>query len=918
MKQQKPKGRAFEQDLHSKTIIAYRINSESLAAIYVSQKETLDTRHFKLVVGVDVVPIHAGELDLATIREQLVTALKSLPNTITLTFSSRLWRDPAWNQHRPDEPNQDLSPEMYMGQLYESATQKQLATQGTRKQKTLRLFFTIQVQEHRKEPPKLNDPLGWGLFQVDAFTKQFREGLKKTAQRIDGSQARRHNQTLHRRLLDAYEQIQSMLRFLRTNLGLIIQPMDEECLYQAIAQRFFLKVSGAPPQYLIVTPTALNEVCQSRYGLGTHLGQNGVPEGTGRYVKLGHYYAGVVTLVDKPGGWDTPTAQLLYLHGIEKSADYWDTECYVEYSHADERLGALKLALVRKQAAAAMDQSLTQGDSGVGASLLVNDAEEAEISIKRGEKIVRCAVVFIVYRKSLAALKTACEQLSSKFSRPALAVVEHHTVRDIWLQSLPITDQLLLKFGSYFSDLDRRSTYFGSEVVGLLPLFAYVSKDNAGVALISFGSTPYYLDFKRLTHTGFFGTTRSGKSVLVSARIFSALCAQMPVIVVDYSVTYVDLMQFLGVPVIDVARESLNLVEVPDTRGLAPETTQQIIGMWKRMVLEMLVIMVIGQTEETTQLNKTIRNILELALTQFSEDEAILSRFHLAYDQGIESNAWSVMPVLTDFLHFCDASHFSQFEGIVEDACSTIQLAISAWSKKPGIGEAISRPSSYVTHNRATLFLLSGLGDDAGAAVMAGISQLAVYRMLALHDSCYVAIDEASILMTYQPLNNMIGILFAEGLKRGARIDLIAQDCSTAYNSPNGPKIFDNMDNFVIGRLQPAAKRSFVQYLQVPEHLIALNAQESFFPNGTYSNWLVVQAGRYTHCRWYANRFILAIAANNPNERQARAMVMALYPNKFAGIKAFAEVLMVAIQGGRDVLDVAQEHCQQQVSQTAA
>lgn len=923
LKRQKPHGKsdlgsAFEAELDCKTMISYRMGETQIGAILNAAKpEFKSDQAFELVFAVEVTPVHAGEPQLEQIAQSWANGFKSMPIRGHFTLETATMSDDTAIQRQLREQEINCpSINLKFTALNQQKLTRELAQQGRRQERVSRIDITVPVPKAREAKRQVEDPLGRFLLLCQQGSALLWLQLKRGSQCIAGTQGQLENRAFHQRLLNAYDALEDWLRFLRNRMELSIRPLDENELYESLGQRFLRSQLGPPPQVVTVTPTTINEIVRSRHSLATHLTRNILPQGASAFIKLGDCYCGLVSLVEKPSGWNSRTAQILYLYEIQQSEGYRDTICLTQISKANQRINSVELSTLRKQAMFSLGHSLEKGDSSVGSELRISEADDAELKLRGGEQIVRVATVFLVYRRSLAELKVACEQLASRFAQPALAVRETRAARYLWLQSLPMTQSQLQNFSSsglglfFHNDFDRRAKYFTSEAVGFLPLLADVSEDQGGIELLSESWTPYHLNpIDNPSHTFIGGSTRSGKSLLACGRMIYSLSRGIPVVLVDYSFTFVDFAQFLGAPVYDLMKESINLFEIPDTRQMTPERQKVVLGSWKKLVLQTLMIMVIGKQPETAAAKAT-QSLLEIALNRYCQDEQILARFHQAHDQGIESPAWATMPTITDFIDFCQSQYFQTLGEQAKQSCDNIQLALTGWMAKPGIGEAISHPSSFAANDHFTLFLLTGLGDDDGAAVMAALSQMAANRVLSQFDACHFVMDEASIFMSYYWLNQMIGNLFAEGAKRGIRNDLIAQDPDTTYLSPNGPKIFQNINTMLIGRTPANALKSYSNYLGIPPEVIAENAKTSFFPNPNdcYSNWLVVQSSRYTRCRWFASPFVLAIAANNPPEREARSRVMERYSNKYEGITAFAEVIMTSIRQGRSVSEVATEH----------
>ena len=529
------------------------------------------------------------------------------------------------------------------------------------------------------------------------------------------------------------------------------------------------------------------------------------------------------------------------------------------------------------------------------------------------------SLVFLVRRKTKGELEDACRFLSNCFQRPAGVEREREYAWRTWLQCQP---QLTLE-RPLFTPFRRQKVFLSSEAIGLMPLLLTKQLDRAGFELIAEeAGTPIHIDLYS-AHRNLFiaGTTRSGKSVLVSGILTQALAHDMPVVAMDFpkqdgSSTFTDYTALLGDQgaYFDISKESNNLFEIPDLRDLPRDEQLERMKDYKSFLVSALMTMVFGALAEDSSadariMRQNIRSVLTLALTTFFENPEIQDRYDKALDAGVGSLAWTQIPTLKDYLYFCSEAAISRYTEVSQgarDAISQISLRLNFWLDS-SVGKAIGSPSSFRTDAQLLVFALRGLSDDEDAAILSlSCYSAAVRRALASPASIFF-IDEAPILFKYEEVAALVARLCANGAKSGVRVIISAQDPVTVARAKASSDIFPNLSTKLIGRIQPAAQQNFIDILKVPPHLIARNASESFFPkrDELYSQWLLEDTGIFTVCRYYAPYLQLAAVANNPDEQSARAAYMAEAAaqgvSPLVGLVRFSDELVAAIRQGRPI-----------------
>ena len=468
-------------------------------------------------------------------------------------------------------------------------------------------------------------------------------------------------------------------------------------------------------------------------------------------------------------------------------------------------------------------------------------------------------------------------------------------------------------------------TYLSNEAPGLMPLTQTRQLSKQGFELIADeGGSPIRIDFvKEHRNIAVFGTTRSGKSVAVSGMMSQFLAHGYPIVCLDYpkpdgTSTFTDYAKFLepNAAYFDIGRESNNLMEMPNLSGLSAEQKEERFQDYKAFLESALVTMVLPSTEGQVLLEQTIRSLLGRALNRYFKDSAIRERYAAAEAAGYGSAAWDNTPTLHDFIGFCthenlDLEHKAGPE--IEAALGQIKLQLNYWLNSR-IGKAIGRPSSFPTDAQLLVFALRNLSNENEAAILSLSAYSAALRRALGSPKSIFFIDESPILFEYQTIAQLIGRLCANGAKAGIEVFLSAQDPDTIMKSESGPKIMQNMNVKMVGRIQAVAIDSFVNLLNYERTIIARNASEAFYPkrSGLYSNWLVDIDGHSIYARYYPGAVQIAIVANNPDEQQVRAMKLGqLRGNKLRATYEFAEDYVQSIQNGAGIAKLAEKYRQE-------
>jgi len=892
---------AFEDFIPLECFVELNLKGRSVGAALLKKGKG----RYSFVFGFKTLGLHD------TLRDEQVehnldhieAGLKELPSGESLTIHLSSFNDDKDRQFELSKLIDNTSSDrLKLLLMSEKSRAQQLKLSGVRRVKTLYLYATYTIDFNQKT----SSDSDW-IEKMLAKGQEFWESFKG-----NGSQVlqEKYETMLRRAFFEGYMRWEHLLNI---KIGLDIKPFGVQDFWEVVYSKFHWAKPGKIPQYLKFSSGNLDEIIN----LETHassvlvegeFGQSNVPVADREWVKLKDKYVAALAMTAKPAGFLNGRDQLAYLWKVLCRPYVRDTEIVCQISTRNSTILKTDMQRILKQSNVAAELAERSHSIDVAAQIKVKRSVEAQEQLYEGAFPVNIATVFLVHRDTPEQLDEACAALSDCFQLPAKLVRETEITWRIWLQTLPLSWEKLM--GAPYK---RVLTYLTNEAPGLLPFSMTRPGDSQGLELIADdGGTPIHLDYiGEHRNIAIFGTTRSGKSVLVSGMMSQFLAAGYPIVALDYprqdgSSTFTDYTRFLepDAAYFDIRKESNNIMEKPDLRHLSDEDQQERFADYRSFLEGAIVTMVLPTTQQDVMLEQTVRSLIGRALTNFFKDPAINERYEIAISQGFGSNAWARMPTLFDFMEFCtpEALHLEERGGHIFSAQQQISLQLDYWLNSSSISQAIARPSSFPTDVQLLVFALRGLSNENEAAILSLSAYSASLRRALTSPKSLFFIDESPILFKFPTISNLIGRQCANGAKAGIRVFLSAQDPDTIVNSSAGSQIMQNMNTRMIGRIQPIAIDSFVRYLFYTRETISRNASESFFPRRSelYSNWLLDVDGVYTYCRYYPGEVQIAAVANNMDEQNARTLFLEKYKSDpLRGMAEFSKAYASAIRAGR-------------------
>jgi hypothetical protein len=870
---------------------------DKIGALILKKGDDIQIRYCFDCVGIH--PSMASE-QITSIFDSVEGGLKEIPDRefVTVHFGSFTNDFERQSELKRVQNNCDIEQiKLLVGS--ERLRAKELTQKGIRKNKFLRLWCTFTVTSD------------------DESSSDFAElTIKKLLKAWHGFTGEIHqinNTRIENILINSFvEGFSYWEQIISNKMGLSTKPLSAEEIWGVIWRQFNGTEQTSIPNLLKLNDEELLEHQTSDFHIRHHVleKENSIPFFDRQWVKIQDKYIGALTFSEKPGGWLNEYSQLRYLWDAMSREKVSDTEVFCQISKVSQAITRSTLQLLTKQSIMSSKLSTERNSIDVGANLNIEESVEAQKTMYKGSAVVNTAVAFLVHRSTTQELADATRYISNCFLRPAVVSRETEIAWKVWLQCCPLVWERLLS-----NPFERRLTYFSSEAPGIMPLIRTATGDRRGFELIAEeGGTPVHLDlYNQHKNLAVFGTSRSGKSVLVAGIVTNAIALDIPVVALDYpkpdgTSTFTDYTNLLGSDgaYFDISKESNNLFELPNLRGMSEDLQKERLLDFQEFLKSVLMTMICGTS--TGELNPSmvsnIESIISLALQTFFKDDQIRLRYQASIKCGFGTPEWDDTPTLKDFCKFCTAGYINldslaSNSKEVKEALGQIEIRLKSWLASR-IGQSISKPSTFRADAKLLVFALRNLSSESDAAILALSAYAAALRRALSSKASIFFLDEAPILFQFESIADLIGRLCANGAKSGIRVILSAQEPETIFQSKAASKIFANITTRLVGRIQTSAVAPFIQRFQYSPEIISKNSKESFYPakEGIYSQWLLDDNGKLTFCRYYPAYCLLAAVANNPDEQELRTLFLNKYKyDPILGLFRFSEDYVKMIRG---------------------
>lgn len=904
----------LEDLLHYQVMLEFSLHNLQVGAYLLKKRENAP---FTLVFGFKSPGIHSflSEQEFERVFGLLEDGIKDFRRS-RVTFHLSAYKSDAERMAELSDLSDSTSEPLQF--ILESEKQRvsEISRQGWREPKDLYIFVTYTASQGQYQ-----DKLDRWLDQLNRFWLSL-QGM---------TQAHKTQQLTHfldRGLKDGFLYWKTLFE---NKLELKVNPLNPQQMYDYLLGRFKWNFVSTPvPQTLQRTSIGWKYQTHSQLHATSQMAQV-TPHFEREWVKLGDEYVGVLTFWEKPGGWKNKVKQLHYFWDLVAKELVTDTEIITQVMPADSRRTTWALRQMTYQNANKLKGSVERNQTDILAKIQSQTGEEAQAKLYLGEVPFYVAVIILVRRKSLQELEQACSFVEASFYRPAWVVRERQIAWKWWLQSLPIVDEDLLCSGL----IQRRHLYFNSEVLGFLPIVKTQSNDTKGFELIgSDGGTPIHFnlaDPRKHRNVLILGTTRSGKSVLVSGILTSVLAAGTPVVAIDYpkedgSSTFSTYTDFLGKGLgtyLNINEKSLNLFDRPDLSLLERDEQAVRFESYKEFRVRVLLIMVMGESEPSL-LRDTVKSILYFTVNRFFADPDIQASYEVAEAGGLGSLAWQSMPTLHTFYDFflalIENQEFVAFKTLTssqlqlsatakQQALEIIELKLRNW-KDSRIGKCIAAPSNVDRDTLLFVTAMTGIGSDEDAAVLTMASYANSLTRSMKYPTSILFIDECPILFKFPSLVDLVASIFSNGAKSGIRVILCSQEPKSILNTKSADQILTNTSTILVGKVVPQkiSMDSYIEQLGFEEEMVRACTKFQPKPWGLYTQWLVRDGNLFTFCRYYPSPIQLALVANNNYEQYVRERFFAAYSNQYKATFHFSQALVESIQSDKPLEEVARKY----------
>ncbi len=901
----KPKQQQFHKLLALEGMAELQYDNQQIGVAILKPRRRNQLPRFLIAFSTKGFAPNLSEAQTAATLKRMEEWLNALPQSESIFFRVEKFAD---DRKQQEKLNEDLicgrsDIERILTYSKKSRIQ-QLTQSGDRQHSKVTVYCTITPSSASIEPSN----------KLEKLLQLVSNSLEPLQQQTTKEQKNNLAKLFDRIYNDNYQDWLNVMG----RMGLNVEPLDAAALWTSLSSASSRKQTPPIPQLITTDESGIREDIYTDVHPSVAIMRYGVPEAAPDHIRIGDRYVGCNTMQDKPKGYADAKDQFRYLFKVLADPAVRDTEFFIQISPTDSQMQRSALQLLNRQSNNQVISASEQSSNDVAAQMKADETVQAQQALAVGSSTLRIGFVVLVHRSSLQQLRTDCKKICSKFTGCWMDR-ECYLAPQTWLQTLLISGQDLENYRFF----NRQHVLLSHEATGFVPSAMPQTHDDNGIELITEeGSVPFWINFfkphKRLSLRSALicATTRGGKSILVSEILLNAILKGLLVTVLDYprgdgTSTFTAFTELLKGNYIDIAREDINVMEPPDLSEVPEEEQQNVLANFQAAMLSTLIQLVIGNTpaEQLPAPESTIKSVLKLATHEFLKDASIAARARDAHQAGQGSAEWQLMPTLGDFLHLL---RNESFEGrfpeasSMQDAIDYCIVHIDAAIHSSGVGRAISRPATVRLDSQLVVFGFTNVTDEDDMATLALCANLIALRRALLSQISLLFIDESPIFLKNEQFSKMTGRICANGAKAGISVVLAAQDPDTIAESAAGSQILQNLNTRLIGRIQPAAIKSFEKHLDVPRSAITANASEGFFPNpqGIYSNWVLDDGGTFTRCRFYPSPILLALTANNPDEHQARIVVMQQFPNRpIEGIATFAKLLTLSIQTSTDLTE---------------
>ncbi|MGB8700188.1 MAG: hypothetical protein WCD18_12290, partial [Thermosynechococcaceae cyanobacterium] len=286
----------FENFLNLTCMVQYNLRGRAVGAALLKKNQD-----YQFSFGFNCTGIHPTleEEQLKELFDGIESGLKDLPPQEKMTVHLGSFAS-CKDRVRQLETLWEMAPSSTLRLLLKSEQKRvqELYQQGIRKPKSLWIFVTYTVvSESDRAQGWIDQALAWAHNQY---------------QNIAGDPEIRHTQIeslLEKGFVDGFLLWEQLLL---TKMGLELRPLQSEEIWDYLWGRFNPSPSIPVPQRILFDDSGIRDEVHTRVHPLTLL-QAEVPVADSKWIRVRNNFVGVLTFMDKPGGWTSRSHQLRYL-----------------------------------------------------------------------------------------------------------------------------------------------------------------------------------------------------------------------------------------------------------------------------------------------------------------------------------------------------------------------------------------------------------------------------------------------------------------------------------------------------------------------------------------------------------------------------------------------------------------------------
>jgi hypothetical protein len=623
-------------------------------------------------------------------------------------------------------------------------------------------------------------------------------------------------------------------------------------------------------------------------------------------------YVGAVVMVAPPNReWEPGERQTQLFYGSEAINDPLtvNTRVISQFSSVPPGQAEFWAQIRTKSENSIRLWNQKQDKKDVASEVYMEDAVDAERSLKKGSVILHCAWTALVYRKSKAELDDAIASLCDHAAFNGRIVNREVGYCDrLWLDAINLTsDRLLQPNTEYrvFCQHERRLRNEASAMVALAPVMKEVPVHNKGVQLISRLRSPIYLNpFAKKPHTNMviFGAIGSGKSGLLQALGKNAKMQGGKVLIVDGtrgdgSGSFDAWTEFDGGSYFNPHRDSSNIFDGLDERTLQSVdlTDKESLDRWG-MFTSFLQQALTDLSYKGSDVERREKfNDLHTNLTaSFFEQETIRNARAHAFDYGVGTTAWQNMPTLQNYVRFMEFENLGSVaqtdynRALLQEA----KAVLSALLQRQ-VGRAISRPTTFDGNASLLVYALGGINDEQEMLPLAIATQGNVFVQTQKPGLKLLVMEEASVNLRFKSLATFAKGNWAQGRKLNLHCILVSQIIETLLNSIAGDDILKNSRVTVVGAIVEDAVKGISKARGISEEALWQCTESDFFPSPDEfaRQFLLYCGGNYTFANYFPDFVSFGQLMNEGDEMELKNEFTRRYSDKYERYSKLAQHL---------------------------